>query len=229
MNETATDNAVYLLKVFTDANDNFGDAASVVIDEGKHIADAERKDIARRLNTGETIFINDLASADISVMHPQGEIGFAGVGVLGTAWLLTKLRGKPTESMHARDGNIKTEQSDGLIWARANLDIMPPWNYKQLDTAKAVEKIKLEETKDWLHTVAWAWIDESKGLIRARTFATDWDIPEAQGNGSGALVLASKLGRNITIRHGEGSEIFAKPDSEGSATIGGRVVMKSSN
>jgi len=64
----------HLLQVFTDSDAAFGDAASVVIDEGHHISDAERQAMARTLNTGETIFINDIASANISVMHPQGDI-----------------------------------------------------------------------------------------------------------------------------------------------------------
>lgn len=188
---------VSLLRVFVDEDGKFGDAASVVVDEGRHISDAERRAIARELNTGETIFINDLANADISVVHPQGEIGFAGVGVLAAAWLLAKLRGVPTELMHARDGEIKAWEAEGITWARAGLDIMPPWNYKQLDSPNAVETIAVADTKDWLHTMAWAWIDEPKGLIRARTFAADWDIHEAQGNGSGAMVLAAKLGQAI--------------------------------
>jgi len=75
----------HLLHVFTDENGNYGDAASVVIDEGRRIADPKRQEISRELNTGETIFVNDLATADISVVHPHGEIGFAGVGVVGTA------------------------------------------------------------------------------------------------------------------------------------------------
>jgi len=69
----------------------------------------------------------------------------------------------------------------------------------------------------------WAWIDKTKGLIRARTFASDWEIPEAQGNGSGSMVLAAKLKRDIEIKHGEGSVIFAKPAPDGCADIGGRV------
>jgi predicted PhzF superfamily epimerase YddE/YHI9 len=180
------------------------------------------------LNTGETIFINNLADADISVVHPQGEIGFAGVGVLATAWLLAKLRGKPIKTMQARDGEIKTWQADGLTWARASLAIMPPWNYKQLNSAEAVELVKLKDTKDWLHTMAWAWIDETKGLIRARTFAADWDIPEAQGNGSGSMVLAARLQRNIEIKHGKGSVIFAKPARNNNAEIGGRIAIEES-
>lgn len=213
----------HFLRVFTDGSGNFGDAASIVIDDGKHIDDAKRQEIARELNTGETIFINDLAAADISVVHPQGEIGFAGVGVVGAAWLLAKLRGKPTERIHSRDGEITTWQDGDITWARGPLSIMPPWNYRQLEAAKAIEEIKLEETRDWQHTMVWAWIDEAKGLIRARTFAADWDIPEAQGNGSGSMVLAAQLGKAIEIKHGKGSVIFAKPAPDGYADIGGRV------
>lgn len=217
----------YFLRVFTNSDGKFGDAASVVLDEGRHIADTERQNIARKLDTGETIFINDLATADISVMHPQGEIGFAGVGVLATAWLMAKLRGKPTDKMQSRDGEISAWQKGELTWVRGPLSIMPPWNYKQLKNAETVEQIQLEDTKGWQHTMAWAWMDEAKGLIRARTFAADWDIPEAQGNGSGSMVLAAKLSQAIEIRHGKGSVIFAKPAPHDCADIGGLVVLES--
>ncbi|HSX05423.1 MAG TPA: hypothetical protein VLF69_03075 [Candidatus Saccharimonadales bacterium] len=214
---------LHMLRVFTDIDGRFGDMASIVVDEGRHIPDAERQALARKFNTGETIFINDLTTANISVVHPQGEIGFAGVGVLAAAWLLAKLRGKPTDKVQTRDGEIAAWQEDGLTWVRGPLSIMPPWNYKQLENAKAVERIKLEDTKDWQHAMAWAWVDEAKGLIRARTFAADWDIPEAQGNGSGSMVLAAKLGRAIEAHHGEGSVAYARPASDGLADIGGRV------
>ena len=213
-----------MIRVFTDTKGNFGDAASVVMDEGRHIPDTERQTIARKLNTGETAFVNDMASANVSIVHSQGEIGFAGVAVLGTAWLLSKFVGAPIEAMHTRDGEIKVWQDGKLTWARASLSILPPWNHKQLESAEAVEHIKLEDMAQVEHTMMWAWIDEDKGLIRARTFAADWDIPEAQGNGSGSMALAAKLGREIEIRHGEGAVIFAKPAPNNCADIGGRVI-----
>jgi predicted PhzF superfamily epimerase YddE/YHI9 len=43
----------YFLRVFTDSDGNFGDAASVVLDEGQRIPDAKRQDIARKLNTAK--------------------------------------------------------------------------------------------------------------------------------------------------------------------------------
>lgn len=213
-----------LLRVFTDATGDYGDTASVVIDEGRSISDPERQAIARKLNTGETAFVNDVAGANVSVVHSQGEIGFAGVAVLGTAWLLSKLQSKPIYALYTRDGEVKVWQDTETTWARASLSIMPPWNYRQLDSPDAVESIKLEDTKDWIHTMAWAWIDEAKGLIRARTFAADWEIPEAQGNGSGSMLLAAKLNRDIEIKHGEGAVVFAKPALDNFADIGGRVI-----
>lgn len=214
----------HMLRVFVDANDEFGDPASVILDEGRLIPDGERQELARILATGETIFVNELNSAKISVMHSQGEIGFAGVGVLGAAWLLAKLRDNSIDRMYTRDGEIKVWYEDGITWARAGLSIMPPWNYRQLDSPEIVEAITVDEMRDVEHTMVWAWVDEAKGLIRARTFAADWEIPEAQGNGSGAMVLAAKLNRGIEIKHGEGSVIFAKPAGSGQADIGGRVV-----
>ncbi len=215
---------VRLFRVFTDSQGNFGDLASVIIDEGRHIPDNKRQEMARELNTGETAFINDIATAAISIMHPQGEIDFAGVVALATSWLLTKLGGKSATQMRGRGGAITTWQDGDLTWVHASLATMPPWNYKQLESPEAVERITLKETETLEHTMLWAWLDETKGLIRARTFAADWDIPEAQGNGSGSMVLAAKLGRAIEIKHGEGSVIFAKPASDDCADIGGRVV-----
>lgn len=201
---TAKTKAPYIFRVFTDEEGRFGYVASVVIDEGRHIPDAERQDITRKLNTGETAFINDVAHANVSIIHPQGEIGFAGVVALATAWLLSKLQGKSIQAMYTRDGKVKVWQDGELTWTRTSLSILPPWNYKQLENDKAVEDIKSEDTAELEHTMMWAWIDEDKGLIRARTFAADWEILEAQGNGSGSMMLAAQLKRGIEIRHGKG-------------------------
>ncbi|MGF7228615.1 MAG: PhzF family phenazine biosynthesis protein [Candidatus Saccharibacteria bacterium] len=99
-------NTAQFLRVFVDLSGKHGDLASVVIDEGHHISDDERQQITRELNTGETAFVNNLAKADISIMHPQGEIDFAGVAALGTAWLLTKLSHGSIGVMKGRGGYI---------------------------------------------------------------------------------------------------------------------------
>jgi len=219
---------VHVLRVFTDSKGKFGDVATVVIDEGRKIPDSDRQALAGHLNAGETAFVNDITNAKISIMHPQGEIDFAGVAAVGTAWLLAKLTRKPMSVMNGRGENITVSQEGDLTWVRASLTTMPPWNHKQLKDAGAVEAIKLEETADIEHTMVWAWTDEKEGLIRARTFAADWDIPEAQGNGSGSMNLAAMLNRAIGITHGDGSVIFAKPAPDDCADIGGRVIEEPS-
>lgn len=90
---------VYKLKVFTDENGDFGDTATVIFDEGRKIPDEKRMEIARQLNTGETVFVNDTKSRNISVIHPQGEIDFAGVAALGAAWLFIEIEGQNIDRM----------------------------------------------------------------------------------------------------------------------------------
>lgn len=214
---------VHVLHVFTDEQGNFGDIATVVSDEGRNIADGARQRIARDLEAVETVFVNDSTTCQVSFMHGQGEIDFAGVPALGAAWLLTQWNDTPISQLKGRKGAITVTHEDGLTWVGADLSTMPPWNHVQYPDPDAVNQISLPETAGWEHTMVWAWISESEGSVRARTFAADWDIPEAMGNGSGSMLLAHDLGREIEILHGEGSVIYARPAGEGFADIGGRV------
>lgn len=214
---------VHVLYVFTDEQGNFGDIATVIFDEGHGIPDDTRQEIARNLEAVETVFVNDAAAHQVSFVHGQGELDFAGVPALGVAWLLGQREGMPISRLEGRGGEITVTHEGGLTWVRASLSTMPPWNHVQYADADSVDRISLSETADWEHTMVWAWINENDGTIRARTFAADWDIPEAMGNGSGSLLLARLLGRVIEIRHGEGSVIHARPADDGFADIGGRV------
>ncbi len=215
---------VHVLHVFTDEQGAFGDVATVIFDEGRKTPDDARQKIAANLEAVETAFVNNAADREVSFMHTQGELDFAGVPALGVAWLLGQREGKPISRLEGRGGEITVSNESGLTWVRASLDTMPPWNHVQYDDASAIDRFSLSETADWEHTMAWAWIDEANGSIRARTFAADWDIPEAMGNGSGSMLLAALLDRVIEIRHGEGSVIYARPAGGGFADIGGRVL-----
>ncbi len=213
----------HFFRVFINEHGEYGDVASVVVDEGRHIPDSERITLTRKLATTETAFINDVATENISIMHYQGEIDFAGTVTLATAWLLAQLKAKPVTVLHGRGGGIPAWRESNLIWIQADLGTMPPWHFKKVPNAEEVERLTADEMKSVEHTMVWAWIDQSKGLIRARTFANDWEIPEAQGNGSGSMMLAAQLDRNIEIEHGEGSVIFTRAISSNYAAIGGRV------
>ena len=214
---------IHVLRVFTDENGDFGDTVTIVYDEGREIPDDARKEIAKLLDAVETVFVNDANAHQVSFVHSQGEIDFAGVPALGIAWLFGERESEPVSRIEGRGGDIAVSSDNGLTWVRASLATMPPWKLIQLANANAIDQIILAETIGWEHTMVWAWIDETRGVIRARTFASDWDIPEAQGNGSGAMLLAAELARPVEIRHGEGSVIYARPASDDSADIGGRV------
>jgi predicted PhzF superfamily epimerase YddE/YHI9 len=71
----------------------------------------------------------------------------------------------------------------------------------------------------------WAWIDEAAGTIRSRYFATDVGILEDEATGAAAVVMGDRLGRDLTIRQGVGSEILVRPRSDGTVEIGGRVEL----
>ncbi|SBW17045.1 hypothetical protein FDG2_0041 [Candidatus Protofrankia californiensis] len=73
-------------------------------------------------------------------------------------------------------------------------------------------------------TQLWAWEDEDAGTIRVRTFADRVGVPEDEACGSGAMRMAAALGRALTLHHGRGSVIHARPGPPGHADVGGTVV-----
>ena len=73
-------------------------------------------------------------------------------------------------------------------------------------------------------SMAWAWVDEAAGVIRARAFPVRIGIAEDEATGSAATKLCALLGRPIDIRQGRASRILAQPSDDGLVEIGGRSV-----
>jgi predicted PhzF superfamily epimerase YddE/YHI9 len=72
-------------------------------------------------------------------------------------------------------------------------------------------------------TVAWSWVDEAAGTMRARAFLPDLGVPEDEATGSAALRLCAATGRPVEIRQGTASVIHARPDADATVAVGGRV------
>lgn len=216
---------VYTLRVFVNGDGKFGNPVGVILDEGEKIDSKERQRIATRLGFSESVFINKLETGNVSIFNPQIEVPFAGHAMLGTAWFISKLRNHPIDSLKCSGGSIKTWREKDQTWIRASLTMLPPWQYEQLKNAVEVENLPPIATLSMVHTFVWAWLDEKKGLVRARTFASDWGIPEDEANGSGSMKLAATLGRSIEVIHGKGSIIYAKPWKSDFADVGGRVMV----
>ena len=71
----------------------------------------------------------------------------------------------------------------------------------------------------------WAWTDRDAGLIRKRVFVDEAGIPEDEATGSAAMLLVDQVGRDIEIRQGRGSVIYARPLGDGLVEVGGRVEL----
>ncbi|HEX3082851.1 MAG TPA: hypothetical protein VHQ86_06435 [Candidatus Saccharimonadia bacterium] len=217
----------HILDVFVDEAGKFGGGMGMILDEGRSIPDIQRAAITQRLGYEEAIFVNDLKQNDISVITHEREIRFAGQPVVGASWLLSELRGRPIDRIHCLGGEVRTWQAHGLVWIRASLDIMPDWNIQQLPTVEAVERLTAADADSLPHTLVWAWTDQAKGKVRARTFAADWEtVPEVETNGSGSMMLSNLLQRDLQIKHGRGSIIHAMAEKGNFAAVGGRVVKR---
>jgi predicted PhzF superfamily epimerase YddE/YHI9 len=212
-----------IIRIFVNEKGEYGNPHCVVIDNEKKLDDQSRQAFATKMGLSETVFVNDNASGNVSIFSPIRQCPFAGSALVGTAWLLNKLNKKPLDFLLSNDVKVPTWQEGGATYIRMAKSILPNWNYEQLSTPAEVEKLTLADTKNKEHMFVWAWIDESAGLVRARTFAFDWGIPEDPANGSGSMRLADSVGKEITVIHGLGSIIHARPVEDGLIEVGGLV------
>lgn len=215
---------VHIVRVFVDEKGKFGNPVGIVLDEKKKISQKERLKIAAKLNFSETVFINNAKTGNISIFNPIEEHTFAGHAIIGTAWFIKNKLGKNISSIECGEKQTKVWKKDDLTWIQAKISITPPWNHKQLQHAALIDNLIVKNTSLLKHLIIWAWKNEKEGIIRARTFAPDWGIPEDEANGSGSMQLAANLKRNLTIFHGKGSIIYAKNNENGEAEVGGRAV-----
>jgi predicted PhzF superfamily epimerase YddE/YHI9 len=166
------------LRVFCDANGEYGNPVGIVEDEGQKINEVERQKIALNSGYSEIVFIDDIKEGKVSIFTPVHQIPFAGHALVGTAHFLIKEYGFNLSRLISMGNEIPIRTDDKLTWVQVDLEILPKWNFEQLSTPSMVEEIKVEQAISKLHSFVWSWIDEEKGLVRARTFATDWGIPE---------------------------------------------------
>ncbi|MBI3980975.1 PhzF family phenazine biosynthesis protein [Candidatus Microgenomates bacterium] len=212
-----------VLQVFTNREGKFGNGMGIVVDEKQKLSSVDRQKITTQSGFSECVFVNDLNTGSVSIFNPQSEIDFSGHALVGAAYYLNSVRDGNISYLDSRLGKIKTWQGSGLTWISASIKNTPPWNFAQLKTAGEVEKLSVKEMQNSKHVFVWSWLDEEKGIISARTFASDWGIPEDEANGSASMQLTVSLGRKLEIHHGRGSVIYTRFMKKGVADLGGRV------
>lgn len=221
MSLTLTTNNV---KVFVNNEGEYGNLHSIIFDESKKLNNKTRQHIAKKTGLSETVFINNKTTGDIDIFNPVETCPFAGSALLGTASFLNTINKTPLTHLISSGKKIVFWQKGKIIYIRMKKTLLPPWNYKQLENPTVVNNVTVESTYQLKHTVIWSWINKEKGIIRARTFASDWGIPEDEANGSGSMGLAAQLGQELKVHHGKGSIIYANSLSDEYAETGGKVI-----
>jgi predicted PhzF superfamily epimerase YddE/YHI9 len=212
-----------VLRVFCDSNGHFGSPLGVVLD-GPAVGAQRRQSLAAELGFSETVYVDDLDSARLQIFTPAAELPFAGHPLVGTAWLLSRHLDRSVTQLNPAAGPVRTWASDDCVWIRAPLTVAPFWRLNQVASATEVDAMTQPPRPNQDADQFWAWIDQQAGIIRARVFAARYGVPQDEACGSASMLLAAQLGRAITIQHGRGSLVHARPAPNGLADVGGRVI-----
>lgn len=211
-----------VLRVFCAADGSGGNPLGVFVDGGE-VPEPERQAVAADLGFAETVFVDDPADGRLRIYTPEVELPLAGHPLVGSAWLLRE-RGFEVPTLRPPAGDVPVRFEDGLVHISGNPEWGPPFEFLQVDSAEEVDA--LAGVPDGYGLVGvWAWIDEDAGLIRERVFVPEAGVEEDEATGSAALRLTAQLGREIEIRQGAGSVIYARPVDPETAEIAGRVVL----
>jgi predicted PhzF superfamily epimerase YddE/YHI9 len=210
-----------VVNVFADAARAFGNPLGVFLD-GQAIPERRRQPIAARLGFSESVYIDDQERGALRIYTPAIELPFAGHAVVGAAWLLERQGGHRPERLRTPAGDVLTWTEGDLVWVRGKLEWCPPWDH--VEATSAAEVAAATTAPPGSDAVQlWAFEDEAAGLVRARVFADRFGVAEDEACGSASQLLAAKIGRPLRITHGNGSEIFVRPQPDGTVDLGGRV------
>jgi predicted PhzF superfamily epimerase YddE/YHI9 len=208
---------LHILRVFC-SEDGSGGNPLGVFPEGQEVAPERRQAVAADLALSETVFVDDAERGEIRIFTPAVELDFAGHPSVGTAWLLDGV-----DVLRAPAGELPVRRDGETVYVGARPEWGPPWEFTELGSAEEIEALDGPPHGHDL-TMAWAWIDEGAGTIRARAFPIRIGIPEDEATGSACMKLCAQLGRAIDIRQGRGSRILARPGDDGLVEIGGLSV-----
>ena len=221
-------NEVQVLRVFTNQRGNLGNPVGIILDDKRKIKPRNRQRIASSLGFSESVFINNLRKADVSIYNPESEINFSGHAMVGIAYYINQVLKQNLKCIECHREKTLTWQEGECSWISLDVKNISHWNLEQYEDVSSVENFSSIVAKTKKHTMIWAWISKEDGTIRARTFAPDWGIPEDEANGSGSMQLALKLGCKLEINHGQGSIIYAKPLDNGFVAVGGMIKVDNS-
>jgi predicted PhzF superfamily epimerase YddE/YHI9 len=210
-----------VVRVFCAEDGSAGNPLGVFLDGGDVPAE-RRQAVAHQLGFSETVFVDDLERGEMRIFTPEVELPLAGHPLVGTAWLMRE-RGSPPAVLRPPAGEVRVRFDGELACAAGRPEWGPPFEFVEVGSPGEVEALDGPPEGHDLVGV-WAWIDEPHGVLRERVFAAGAGVDEDEATGSAAMRLCALLGREIEIRQGRGSVIWAQPLDDGTSEIRGRVV-----
>ncbi|MEV7381432.1 PhzF family phenazine biosynthesis protein [Streptomyces lydicus] len=228
---------IEVLRVFCGPDGAAGNALGVVRDGAAVPGDAERAALAAQLGFSETVFLDDAARGTVDIRTPSVPLPFAGHPLVGLAWLLRSL-GRPPRVLRPPAGEVEVRFEGDLTWVRGRAEWVASRRTARYASPAEVDALPAPPPGEgWLY--AWAWQDESAGVVRARGFPRRIDergvsrsggaaartgaIVEDEATGAAAVLLTHELGRPLDIRQGVGSQLLTRPYPDGTVEVGGRV------
>ncbi|OJZ71320.1 hypothetical protein BRW65_18810 [Mycobacterium paraffinicum] len=216
---------VTVLRVFTDADGNFGNPLGVV--NAAHVGPADRQRLATQLGYSETVFV-DLPGAGSTTAHatiytPRVQIAFAGHPTVGASWWLRE-SGTPINTLQVPAGLVQVNYRGDLAGVSARSEWAPELAIHEFDSADDVLGADPADFPDDTAHYLWAWVDRDAGTLRTRGFFGNLGVPEDEATGSAAMRLTDYLSSDLRITQGKGSVIETTWNAEGWVGVAGRCV-----
>src|ERR1700756_3980819 len=153
---------VSVVRVFTDAEGNFGNPLGVV--DASTVAPADQQALATQLGYSETIFVDlpasGSATANARIFTPSTELPFAGHPTVGLSWWLRE-QGAPIHTLQVPAGVVAVSYEGDLTIVRARAEWAPEFAFHELTSPEEVLTADPDDYSDDVAHYVWAWLDES--------------------------------------------------------------------
>jgi predicted PhzF superfamily epimerase YddE/YHI9 len=216
---------VTVLRVFTDADGQFGNPLGVV--DASAVDPSDRQRIATELGYSETVFVDvpqpGSNTAHARIFTPATELPFAGHPTVGASWWLRDI-GRPVHTLQVPAGVVAVDYDGDMVAVRARAEWAPDFAIYDLDSAEELFAAEPDDYSDDVEHYLWTWTDWDNGVLRSRMFAAGLGVPEDEATGAAAVRITDYLSRDLTIVQGKGSVIATRWSADGWVRVAGRVV-----
>ena len=214
---------VDVVRVFTDKDGGFGNELGLV-DSSDHTRGREQL-IAAALGFSETVFVDEVSEgrAHIRIFTPAGELPFAGHPSVGVAWWFAR-RGVAVTVLVEKAGDVSVRYDEQFTWISGRAQWAPTFEWIELPDVAALDALDPASFTTGMN-YAYCWMDEAGGVVRSRMFGPQHNIVEDEATGAAAVAVTTRLGRDLRIHQGRGSEIVTRQGLDGVVHIGGRTVF----